>query len=190
MCENEIHQQIPNIETDRLIMRILTGDDIPFIFQIFSLEETNRYVSNPPVKNMNEAREIYEKYCKPKPHLFRIGMVLKESGNLIGTLGLYSIDMEKRSATLGFDLLPDYWGHGYMTEACFALLDYAFEEMELNRIQASAEPENIRSVRVMERLGFTREGILRQLDYYKGAFHDDVIFSMLGDEWKLKRNDY
>jgi ribosomal-protein-alanine N-acetyltransferase len=188
VTDEQMH--VPDMNTERLLLRILTEDDIPFIHEIFSLEETNRYVSNPPVKDMSEAREIYEKYCKPKPYLFRIGMILKESGKLIGTLGLYSIDMENRRATLGFDLLPEHWGHGYMTEACSALLDHAFTEMGLNRIQASAEPDNIRSIRVMERLGFTREGVMRQLDFYKDAYHDDVVFSMLKQDWDSLRNNY
>jgi ribosomal-protein-alanine N-acetyltransferase len=132
---------------------------------------------------MKEAREIYEKYCRPKPHLFRAGIVLKETGKLVGTLGLYAINTEDRRATFGFDLMPEHWGNGYMTEACRALLDWAFKELKLNRIQASAEPANVRSLAVMERLGFKREGVMRQLDYYKGAYHDDVQYSVLRDEW-------
>jgi ribosomal-protein-alanine N-acetyltransferase len=178
---------VPRIETSRLALRQLTARDIQFIYELFSIEETNRYVSNPPVKDMKEAREIYELYCKPKPNLFRIGIVVKETGELVGTLGLYAINRDDRRATLGFDLLPQHWGKGYMTEACRALLDWAFKELKLNRIQASAEPANVRSLAVMARLGFTREGVMRQLDYYKDAYHDDVMYSMLREEWKSKR---
>jgi ribosomal-protein-alanine N-acetyltransferase len=174
---------IPELQTERLVLRLLTENDIQFIYDIFSLEETNRHVSNPPVKDIAEARDIFERFCKPKPHLFRMGIVLRETGNLIGTLGLYSIDMENKRATLGFELLPSCWGKGYMTEACKALLAHAFCSMGLNRIQASAEPENVRSMQVMERLGFTCEGVMRELDFYKGAFHDDVIYSILRGEW-------
>ncbi|MFH0816899.1 MAG: GNAT family protein [Methanobacteriota archaeon] len=175
--------RVPRIETQRLIMRQLTARDVKFVYDLFSLEETNRYVSNPPVKDMKAARGIYEKYCRPKPYLFRVGIILKETGKLVGTLGLYSINMEDKRATLGFDLLPEHWGKGYMTEACRGLLNWAFKELKLNRIQASAEPANVRSLAVMERLGFQREGVLRQLDYYKGAYHDDVVYSLLREEW-------
>jgi ribosomal-protein-alanine N-acetyltransferase len=179
--------RVPHILTERLVLRQLTARDVKFVYDLFSLEETNRFVSNPPVKDMNEAREIFEKYCRPKPYLFRLGIAVKETGELVGTLGLYAINREDRRATLGFDLLPQHWGKGYMTEACRALLDWAFKDLKLNRIQASAEPANTRSLAVMERLGFTREGVLRQLDYYKGAYHDDVMYSMLKEEWKAKR---
>jgi ribosomal-protein-alanine N-acetyltransferase len=183
MKKNEKAVRVPRMETERLVLRQLTARDLRFIYQLFSLEETNRYVLDPPVKNLKEAREIYELYCKPKPHLFRLGIVVKATGELVGTLGLYAINREDRRATLGFDLLPAHWGKGYMTEACCAMLDWAFKELKLNRIQASAEPANVRSLAVMERLGFTREGVLRQLEYYKGAYHDDVMYSMLRDEW-------
>lgn len=179
--------RVPKLETVRLVLRQLTARDVKFIYDLFSLEETNRHVENPPVKDMAEAREIYELYCKPKPHLFRLGIELRATGKLVGTLGLYGIDMENKRATLGYDLLPEHWGKGYMAEACSALLDYAFGEMGLNRVQASAEPENTRSIRVMERLGFTREGLARQLDFYKGAFHDDALYSVLSSEWKARR---
>lgn len=176
--------KVPSITTDRLVLRQLTTRDIRFIYELFSLEETNRYVSNPPVKDMAEAREIYEMYCRPKPNLFRLGIVLNETGKLIGTLGLYKIDCENHRATLGFDLLPEHWGNGYMTEAVGALLNYAFAKLKLNRIQASAEPANMRSIRCMERCGFKKEGVMRQLDYYKGGYHDDVVYSILKNECK------
>jgi ribosomal-protein-alanine N-acetyltransferase len=184
MKKKEKSVRVPRIETSRLVLRQLTARDVQFVYDLFSLEETNRFVSNPPVKDMKEAREIYELYCKPKPHLFRLGIVVRETGELVGTLGLYAINRDDRRATLGFDLLPQHWGKGYMTEACRALLGWAFKELKLNRIQASAEPANVRSLAVMDRLGFTREGVLRQLDYYKGAYHDDVMYSMLRVEWK------
>jgi ribosomal-protein-alanine N-acetyltransferase len=179
--------KVPRTATERLVLRQLSVNDVKFIYDLFSLEETNHYVSNPPVKDMGEARKIFELYCRPKPTRFRLGIALKEGGELIGTLGLYAIDLDNRRAILGFDLLPKYWGKGYMAEAVNALLDYAFGKLKLNRISASAEPDNKRSLAVMRRCGFRKEGVLRQLDYYKGAYHDDVVYSILSVEWKKTR---
>jgi len=174
---------IPQIQTERLLLRNITERDMPFIYRLFSLEETNQFVSFDPVKDMADAWKIYELYCKPKPHLFRLAIVLSGTGELVGTIGLFSIDMENKRATLGYDLLPEHWGKGYMTEAIGAMLKHAFTKMKLNRIQASAEPANVRSICCLERCGFRREGVLRQLDYYKGAYHDDVIYSIIKEEW-------
>lgn len=179
--------RVPELETPRLTLRQLTENDMDFIFEMFSRDETNSFVADDPVNSMEEARELYETYIRPKPHLFRLGMFLKETGEPIGTIGLYGIKREDFRAVMGFDLLIEYWGWGYMTEAGTALLDHAFGNMNLNRIQASADADNIRSLATLERIGFRKEGVMRQKDYYKGAFHDDVVFSILKEEWEHKR---
>ena len=71
-----------------------------------------------------------------------------------------------------------------MSEAPRGLIRFGFKEMGLNRIEASADPLNLRSLRLIEGRGFRKEGVLRQRFYYKGAFHDDAIYSLLKEEWK------
>ena len=175
---------VPRIQTRRLILRGLTEDDIPFLFEHFSKNETNEYSSDENVTSLEEARELYSKYIATRPHLFRLGLVIKEARELVGTLGFYGIDCENRRAIAGWDLKKEHWGRGLMTEALQALIDYAFGEMNLNRIEASSDPQNSRSIRLMERCGFRKEGVLRQRFYYKGSFHDDVIYSILKADWK------
>jgi ribosomal-protein-alanine N-acetyltransferase len=174
---------VPEIETARLKLRQLTDADMGFIYEIFSRDETNRHVSDDPVRSMDEARELFEAYIRPKPYLFRLGLFLKSTGRPIGTIGLYGVDMENLRAVLGFDLLKEFWGKGYMTEASIAVLDYGFRVIGLNRIQASADADNHRSLAVIERVGFTKEGLMRQKDFYKGSFHDDVVYSFLRQDW-------
>ena len=97
-----------------------------------------------------------------------------------------SVNKEDFRAVLGVDLLKEFWGCRYMNEAATALIDYGFKEMGLNRIQASADTDNKRSLTMIQRLGFTLEGTMRQKDFYKGAFHDDVMFSILRKEWEIE----
>lgn len=175
---------IPEIETPRLVLRQLTEEDLDFIFELFSRDETNSFVADDPVNSLEEARDLFENFIRPKPHLFRLGLFLKETGQPIGTIGLYGIKPEDFRAVMGFDLLREFWGWGYMTEAGKALIGYAFTELGLNRIQASADADNARSLATMERMGFIKEGVMRQRDFYKGAFHDDVVFSILKEDWK------
>ena len=183
---NDMPIIVPDIETERLVLRQLTESDLDFIFKIFSREDTGRYTADDSVRTMDGARELYEKYIRTKPHLFRLGLFLKETGKPIGTIGLYGIKMEDFRAVMGFDLLREQWGRGYMTEAGKALIDYAFGELKLNRIQASADADNRRSIATIERMGLRREGVMRQKDFYKGAFHDDVMYSILKEDWLLK----
>ena len=175
---------VPQLVTKRLMLRGLTKTDIPFIFQHFSKTEINEYSSDENVTSMEEAKELYEKYIVPTPNHFRLGIVLKAGGELVGTLGLYGIDYVNKKAVVGVDLMRQCWGKGLMTEALLELMNYGFNELNLNRIEASADPDNVRSIRLMQRCGFTKEGVIRQRFYYKNAFHDDEIYSVLKDEWK------
>jgi ribosomal-protein-alanine N-acetyltransferase len=175
---------VPRIETQRLILRGLTEDDIPFLLDHFGRDEINKYVSDENVTSFEEAKRLYQKYIAPRPTLFRLGLVMKTTGNLIGTVGFYGIDRVNKRAIAGADLKKEYWGKGLMSEALRALIRFGFMEMGLNRIEASTDPQNLRSLRLIERCGFSREGVLRQKSYYKGGFHDDVIYSLLKEEWK------
>jgi ribosomal-protein-alanine N-acetyltransferase len=175
--------RVPRIETERLILRELTDGDIPFLFEHFSKDEINEYSSEENLASMVEAKDLFEKYIVPRPGLFRLGLVLRETEELIGTIGFYGIDHTSRRAIVGADLMRSHWGKGFMTEALRALISYGFKEMKLNRIEATADPQNLRSLRLMERCGFKKEGVLRQRFYYKGSFHDDAIYSLLNREW-------
>jgi ribosomal-protein-alanine N-acetyltransferase len=175
---------VPRIETRRLTLRGLTEDDIPFLLDHFGKDEINEYASDESVTSLEEARELYRKYIAPRPYLFRLGLVMKATGNLIGTVGFYGIDRVNKRAIVGADLKKEYWGNGLMSEALQALIRFAFKEMELNRVEASTDPQNLRSLRLIERCAFRKEGVLRKKSYYKGAFHDDVIYSLLREEWK------
>ncbi|MDO9538311.1 MAG: GNAT family protein [Thermoplasmata archaeon] len=179
--------QTPEIITERLNLRQLTEDDMNFILEFFTREETNRYVADDAIKSMEEARELFEAFIRPKPYLFRLGLFLKDTGQPIGTIGLYGVKMEDFRAVMGFDLLKEFWGNGYMIEAGQAILNYGFQELKLNRIQASADADNVRSLVTIERMGFKKEGVMRQKDFYKGAFHDDVVYSILKEEWMANR---
>ena len=176
---------VPRIQTQRLILRGLGESDIPFLFEHFGKNEINEYSADGNVKSLEEAKQLYVKYIAPTVNRFRLGLVL--DGDLIGTVGFYGIDYENERAIVGADLMKEYWGRGLMTEALQALVDYGFEQMNLNRIEATSDPGNLRSIRLMERCGFRKEGLLRQRFYYKAAFHDDVMFSILKDDWRATR---
>jgi ribosomal-protein-alanine N-acetyltransferase len=107
---------------------------------------------------------------------------------LIGSAGFYDWDGEVRSAEFGYDLRPGYWGRGLMAEALMAILDFVFGSLGLNRAQVLLMPRNRRSRRLVERLGFTEEGTLREHDFdERGELCDDVVFSLLAREWRARR---
>ncbi|MFX1487174.1 MAG: GNAT family N-acetyltransferase, partial [Promethearchaeota archaeon] len=113
----------------------------------------------------------------------RWGIVRKGSSGLIGTCGYYDWSKTSRRAEIGYDLDPAYWGQGIMTEALMAVIEYGFQEMGLNRIQAIIDSKNKRSINLVQRLDFKKEGVLRQRSYFRERFLDDVCFSILRKEW-------
>jgi ribosomal-protein-alanine N-acetyltransferase len=176
--------RVKSLETERLVLRTMTLNDIDFIYDLFSKPETNRYSVYEDIKSREEAIDLYDKFMKPgSPTHFRLGVELKETQELVGTLGFYAYNKEHKRAEMGFDLLKSHWGKGIMTEAVRALIRYGFEEMELNRIEATVDPENIRSIRLLERMGFMKEGRLRKRHFYKVRYHDELVFGILKEDW-------
>ncbi len=183
--------ETPTLRTQRLTLRPATPEDIPFIHKLFARRETNLYSGYDDIVTLAEAEKMYETYLKPGfPNHFRLVIELKETGEPVGTIGLYYYTKENHRAELGYDLLKEHWGVGLMTEAVEEVLRYGFEQLELNRVEATTDAENLASNRVLERTGFTLEGRLRERNIYNGDPHDELFFGLLAEEWKksqLKR---
>ncbi len=105
-------------------------------------------------------------------------------GAFLGWCGLTRYNPDYRSASLGYCLTDAAWGHGYATEAAGALLQWAFESLDLNRVQAEADTRNAASARVLEKLGFVREGTLREDCVVDGDVSDSWVYGLLEREWR------
>jgi len=178
--------EFPQQETDRLILRQMTLDDVEFYFHHFNNDKVIEGCCFPGPKSLEAAREELERYCIKlfkENRGIRWGIVRKGGSELIGTCGYYDWIKPARRAEIGYDLDPVYWGQGIITEALGAMLKYGFEKMGLNRIQAIIDSKNTRSLKLVHRLGFKKEGVLRQRSYFRGQFKDDVCFSLLRKEW-------
>jgi ribosomal-protein-serine acetyltransferase len=107
----------------------------------------------------------------------------------VGVAGFHGVDWTHRNASIGYWLAQDAQGRGTMTEAVRALVDHAFGELELNRVEIRLDVENARSMALAERLGFRREGTLREAMLLAGAFRDDAVYSVLASEWPRRAYD-
>lgn len=180
------YREFPQLETDILTLREMTLADVEFYFRHFNNAKIVEGCCFPGPKSLEAAKEELELYCiKPfqEKRGIRWGIVRKGVNELIGTCGFYDWNKTASRAEIGYDLEPKYWGQGIMTEALRAVLKYGFKVMRLNRIQAIIDSENTESVKLVYRLGFKKEGVLRQRSYFNGQFRDDVCFSLLRKEW-------
>jgi [ribosomal protein S5]-alanine N-acetyltransferase len=114
---------------------------------------------------------------------FQLAVVFKETGRLIGDCGFRLDAEEPRQATIGVTFARQYQGRGFATEALSALLDYLFVGLKLHRVKADTDSQNIRCSRLLQRVGFRREGHLVQSLHFKGRWADEYLYAMLRDEW-------
>ena len=175
------------LETERLILRPITLDDAAFWIRNFSDPDVVELTAFEPPRTIETAREEIATHCLKifaENTGIRWGIAMKGSNQLIGTAGYYGWEKERGyHASLGYDLLREHRGKGVMSEALTAIISYGFEIMKLHRIQVMIDPRNEASIRLVERLGFTREGVLREDQYFRGQFQDDVVYSILSREW-------
>jgi ribosomal-protein-serine acetyltransferase len=109
--------------------------------------------------------------------------IVDGSGAIVGVVGFHGVDWTNRATSIGYWLAADQQGRGTMTEAVRALATHAFEAWRLNRVEIRVAVGNRRSAAIPERLGFVREGVLRQVERHADGFKDNVVYSMLADEW-------
>ncbi len=173
------------LETERLVLRKLSISDAADMYDYSRRPETSRYLLWSPHPSIDTTydtlRYILREYNAGRYSDFAV--VLKSNGKMIGTAGFTAIDEKNSCAEIGYVLNPDYHGHGYATEAAEMLLNFAFCELGVNRVEAKFMQENEKSLKVMRRLGMTFEGIQRSKMYVKGVFRNIVVSSILRSEY-------
>jgi len=182
--------RFPQLETDRLVLRELTLDDMEFYFRHFNIIEIVKGCCFPGPKSLDASREELELYCiRPfkENSGIRWGIVMKGNHKLIGTCGFTHWWKNERRGETGYDMNPVFWRQGIMMEALRAVLKYGFESMDLDKIQAVIDSENIRSQRLTLRLGFKKESVLRQNSVFEGQYRDDAYYSLIKEEWKVEQ---
>ncbi|WP_255472776.1 GNAT family N-acetyltransferase [Planomicrobium sp. CPCC 101079] len=159
-------------------------------FDIMSRDEVTKYYGMDSLANPEEAARIIESFQTSfeLKRGIRWGLILKENGRFIGTIGLNNLNVRGKKAEVGYKLHPDYWGQGLVREANSAVLQYAFTELDLFRIGAVTFPENTASSGLLKKLGFIEEGRLRGYLYQRHQSHDALVFSLLKTEWEKKVN--
>ncbi len=184
IMEDEVFSLFPEITTRRINLREIKQKDTDGIYKLLSNAEVIKYDTFELITNMKQAEDIiknFNKGFKEKRAIFW-GIFLKGESELIGFCKC-EIEIPKVRADLGYDLRPEYWNKGIMTEVLGTIIDFAFHTLGVNRIEASVSTENYGSIRVLEKVGFIKEGILRQRSYWRGSCHDMIMFSILKKEY-------
>ena len=179
-------ERLPTIETSRIRLRSISEEDTDAFYAIYSDPEVMRYWSTPPLVDREAAANLIKKIHEDwqRHMILKWGIALRTDDQLIGSITLFNLDFNHRRAEIGYALGRDYWGRGYMNEALMALLKYTFEVLDLHRIEADVDPRNVASIKTLERLGFQREGYLRERWQINGEIQDAYFYGLLRQEWK------
>ena len=174
------------LQTARLDLRPLEPAHTDAVFAMRSDTRVQRYGSHPPWTERQTAVDYIARNMQAMAtgEHAQFAIVRREDAAMIGTCTLYAIDVPCRRADVGYALLPSTWGRGYANEAVTRLLDWGFGELDLNRVEADIDPRNAASMRALERLGFTREGHLRERWIVGGEVCDSLMYGLLAREWK------
>ncbi len=179
-------QRLPTLDTDRLLLRWITDDDVDDFYAVYSDPEVMRYWSTPPLPNKEAASrvisEIHEGFGNQQ--LLKWGIALRTDNTLIGSVTLFHPDFTHRRTEIGYALGRPFWRQGYMQEALTRVLEHAFSELNFHRIEADVDPRNEASLQILERLGFQREGYLRERWQVGGEIQDAVLFGLLRPDWE------
>ena len=165
---------------------MLNRADAPGVLSVFGDPEVIRYWSSPQLKGLEEARELIDSIhgLFERRELFQWGIHSTELDQIVGTCTLQHVDTTHKRAEVGIALGSKSWGHGFGSEALGILFDFAFNALDLHRLEADVDPNNARSVAMFERLGFQREGYLRERWHLLGEIQDSVWFGLLKREWR------
>jgi [ribosomal protein S5]-alanine N-acetyltransferase len=173
------------LSTERLRLRWVTPADAEGMLAIFSDHEVTRYWSTSPWTRIEQAHESIEQslaaYADGSG--LRFAVELLEQPGMIGTISLHKFVDGSRRCEIGYALARPYWAQGYVGEALRAVLDYGFRELDLNRVEADIDPNNIASGRVLERLGFRKEGYMPERWIVRGEPADTVYYGLLRRYW-------
>ncbi|WP_367006108.1 GNAT family N-acetyltransferase [Streptococcus sp. ZY19097] len=180
-------KELPKVETDRLVLRQRTIDDVPDMFDYVSLENVVYPAGLPPIATLEDEYDYFEnRYYQnlEKANLpSGYGITVKGSDHIIGSCD-FNHRHEDDVFEIGYMLHPDFWGRGYMTEAVSALIEIGFTLLNLHKVEIRCYGSNKQSQRVAEKLGFTLEARIRDRKDTQGNRCDDLAYGLLKSEWE------
>ncbi|GEL05489.1 GNAT family N-acetyltransferase [Rummeliibacillus stabekisii] len=168
----------PTLETDRLILREITYDDAQEIFSCFSNHDLLRYYGQEPLESIEQAKGLVDFFAKSfeEKKGIRWGIEVKGEKRLIGSVGFNAWSPKHKRAELGYEVHPDYWRKGYMSEAVEKILSFGSQDLGLTRIGAVVFIENTASNNLLSKMGFELEGTLKNYMYQNGKPYDTFVY--------------
>jgi RimJ/RimL family protein N-acetyltransferase len=177
------------LESPRLLIRLVTEADLPALLVVNSDDAVTRYLPYASWRGIEDARNWYTRMSalQAAGSALQFALLERVSGTAIGSCLLFRYDDSSARAELGYVLGRAHWRQGYMREALRSLIDCAFGELGLRRLEAEVDPRNVPSARVLTQLGFTAEGLLRERWLTRGEPCSVTAYGLLQREWQQQQ---
>ena len=178
-------ESLPRVTGERVTLRPLGDGDLPALLEIFGDREVMQFWSSPPIAGADGARALLDDirgHFKART-LFQWGIARADDDEIVGTTTIFHVDGEHRRGEIGFALGRAHWGRGYASDAVTLLIRFAFEQLDLHRLEADPDPQNLASIKVLEKQGFKYEGLLRERYFLAGSPQDAAYYGLLRNEW-------
>jgi len=174
----------PVLESDRLLLRKVSDEDVAEIFLMRSDPENMKFIPRPLLQNHEDALAHIAMINDQIDANLGINwsVTVKGSDKMVGIMGFYRTQFEHYRSEIGYMIHPDFHGQGIVTEAIKLLIDYAFSAMGLHSIVAVIDPDNLASEKVLQKNGFTKEAHFRENEFYNGKFIDSVHYCKLNHQ--------
>ena len=173
--------ELPTLAAERIALRMLRPDDADDVYAVFSDPRVMRYWSSPPMTDPDQAAGYIEQIHAwfERRGGMQWGIVERDGDRVIGTTTLCAFSLEHRRCDLGYALGADHWHRGLAREALGLVVTFAFETLGFDRVEADIDPRNAPSIRLIERMGFQREGLLRSRWCIGGEMQDSALYGLL-----------
>lgn len=177
----------PNLQSERLSFREIHEKDIPEVMELRGNAENMKFIPRPLVTNAEEALAHITMILDKRKENDAINWVITENGSnsLIGIIGFFRTQHENFRSELGYMILPQHHGKGYVTEAVKTALNFGFNTLNLNSVNAIIDPNNIASARVLEKNGFRKEAHFVEDFFWNNEFIDSAHYGLLKREFTL-----
>jgi len=188
IIQTEIESRnFPKLESVRLDLVEIKQSHLEDVLNLFRDENVTKFYNLLPFRSEQDAQKFIDWYqIRFRDNLgLRWGISLKNKSNIIGTIGFNNF-VKGHRANIGYDLKTEYWNHGYITEALKEVIDFGFNQLEINRIEAEVMQGNGISERVLKKLDFQKEGILKQWMFWNGNYYDMSMFALLKKNYNKK----
>ena len=177
---------LPVFETPRLTLRSIIAADAEGLHEAYGDADAMRHWDHPPSGDVSQTAEGIRMSAEADPRWHGMWAIQTHAGRFVGAINYHAHNEQQRRLALGWIVVPSCWRQGLMTEAGPPVISHCFTRLNVHRIEARIEPENLSSRRLAAKLGFTEEGTLRDWLCVAGEFRSVVMYSLLRTEWMTR----